>query len=325
MESITAIINTLISSLQHNIFVILFDISILISIICSLGLLSKIYHEKKLNDELHNINQRKKTASGIGKEDDNPLKKGFFGMLYKNLNAFLTMKGREKSLDMVFYIVLGLSVLLGIAMFSTGQRLFGLILPFGLCFLISYVLSLIKVNRIDKIREQLPAAINNLTRVMTKYSSLKTILYETASTLEDPLGGILKQLSLKMASESGIDVLNDFMEEYNDIWIYSFAFTLQSYLEDSEKTAVVANLKELRDIIEKEIEQKKAEALEKKMTVAINYVLVGLGVVLEFANIIFNPGGAAFFFKSMGGFACFLIGNGLLITCVVSNILLTKK
>lgn len=324
MEGLTLYLTQFVESIQSNLVLILFNLSLLGGIGTSFSLLTKLYHEKKVTEELFNINQGGKTKKNIN-DEKNIFKQGFFGTLYMNIEAFLTMKGKEKSADMVHYSVIGVSTLLGILMFSTGQRLVGVMLPFGSCFLVSYVLSLIKENRVDKIRELIPATINNITRVMTKYSSLKTILYETASTVPDPMQSILKQLSLKMSSESGVDVLNDFMEEYNDIWIYSFSFTLVSYLEDSEKNDVIQNLKELRDIIEKEIEQKKAEALEKKMTVAINYVLVVLAAVAEVANIMFNPGGSAFFFKSMSGFAAFLVGNGLLVTCVISNILLTKK
>lgn len=325
MDVIVNTLNLIFAFFQKNLLMILSNTALAVSIICSFALITKLWHEKKVREEIFNINQSPKKKQKVGLQENNFFKKGFFGTLYKNLEIYLSTKERKQSVDMVHYSVIGVATFIGIAMFSTGQKLVGVILPFGLCYLVSFVLSLIRVNRIDKIREQLPAAINNLTRVMTKYSSLKTILYETASTVEDPMGGILKQLSLKMSSESGTDVLNEFMDEYNDIWIYSFAFTLQSYLEDSEKAAVVANLKELRDIIEKEIEQKKAEALEKKMTVSINYVLVVLAVIMEIANIIFNPGASSFFFKSMAGFVAFMIGNGLLVACVISNILLTKK
>ena len=322
--AISGIVSPLIQSIQSNAVVIGFNLCIFLSIGCALALMTKLYHEKLEYEEIFNINQNKNRNKAMGNEQG-ILKKGFLGTLYTNLRNFMIIKDREKSTDMMFYIILGVSLFLGIAMFSTGQKLMGVLLPFGICYLVSYVLSIIKVNRIDKIREQIPATIDNITRVMTKYSALKTILYEASASAQEPMRSILKQLSLRMSSESGIDVLNDFMEEYNDIWIYSFSFTLVSYLEDSEKADVIANLKELRDIINKEIEQKKAEALEKKMTVAINYVLVVLGVGAEFANIMFNPGGSAFFFKSVGGFAAFLVGNGLLITCVISNIMLTRK
>lgn len=329
MDQILVYLNVALKYLQTYTFNIIINICLVCAVIFAFSMIVRSIHDRQVFNEFFNISddgifsRRKIVESNIEKK--NVLRFGMLDSLYVQIFYFLNDRDKGDKSDSVFYAAVTSGLVMGISLFSTGQRLLGVLIAPIFFMLVTKILSMLKINKIDKLKDEIPVAIDNIIRVMSKHSSLKTILYEASASLPEPMNTVLRTLSLKMSSDSGENVLTDFMDDYNDIWIYSFAFTLMSYLEDSPKADVINNLKELRDIIEKDVNERKAEALEKKMTVSINYVLVVIAIVGEFANIAMNPGGPAFFFKSPGGLACFLIGNTLLAASIISNILLTKK
>ena len=212
----------------------------------------------------------------------------------------------------------------GIFLITQGQVFFGIILPFVFLFIIIKVTGIMVDSIAEKIKNEMPFAIDSIIRALSKSDDLPTVLYDASQSVDEPLKSMFASMSVKMLNQDPALVLQEFMDNTKSIWTYSLSFTLLSYTEDTSKDDVVSQLRKLKAVIDKENKDALVERNSKKMTVTVNYALCVLAVVAFFGNNAINPMGKTFFFSSVAGIACFVIGTALVITTVFSNILLGK-
>ena len=245
--------------------------------------------------------------------------------LYTNVRDIKADKGKTREeADKTVLIMLGIIAFISVFLLFVNQIFFAAITPFVLLFVFGKLTGLMKKTRDDYIQEQLPMALDNIVRTFTKYNDLRTVLYESTNTLRQPMQGMIANLANDMMNKSPDAVLEDFADETNNIWINSMCFILLNYLGTTPKKEVVENLRNLRDIIQRDNKAKNKERLERKMTVMINYVLCGIVVLGFLGNLLVNPMAQDFFFSTALGLGCFLVGLGCLILSVFSNLLISS-
>lgn len=276
------------------------------------------------------LNEKYKHDKLFGNRQEIKLKRGFlartkiFKQFYHNLEVLLTEKEKEGSLNLIFNLSIGFLVFLGVYFITVKQILLAIVLPVMLLKAINKIVKMLSVNVVEKMEEQLPFAIDNTIRIMSKYGDLKSIVYEASRTIDVPLKNALEKVSRKMISGNPEDVLMDFAEEYDNVWIYSLVFILLSYIQDSNKEDTIKNLKHLRNILEKENSLKKASVTDKRYGVVINYAIAVIAGVVGVAQIIINPIGKEFFFGSFTGLICFVGGYSAILFTVMINITMSK-
>lgn len=260
------------------------------------------------------------------KEFKNPLKDVLFKELYTNLGDIMKDKGKEPEKgDTIALIIIFVCLIIGVFMAVVKQILFAIVLPLAILFAAGKVTGMMKKSTDDYIQEQLPMAIDNIIRTFTKYNDLRSILFESTTTLKDPMQTMFRRLSGRMLNESPNIVLDDFADQTNNIWINSLCFILTNYLGTTPKKEVIENLRNLRDIINRDNKNRKKEQLERKMTIMINFVLCGVSVAGFIGNILVNPMGKDFFFSTVLGLGCFVLGFALLIIAIFSNLLIGNR
>ncbi|WP_214688394.1 MULTISPECIES: pilus assembly protein TadB [unclassified Exiguobacterium] len=244
--------------------------------------------------------------------------------IYEELELILARKGKEHIADVIFYSFVG--VLAGIALIFMVFKVYvlALITPVLLSWYARKLLHEMKQDSIVMIEQLLPGTIDNFIRASTRHQDVKTILYETARASDEPIRGLLENLSNRMISRNPKDVLQEFLREHDNLWLKSFAFTLISYLEDSDKDATMDNLRILREMLEKENTGKIKSVSDRKYGIMINYVLSVVGVLVAIANVIFNPIGREFLFGSFFGLICLLGGFAAILGTVFLNVQLGK-
>lgn len=244
--------------------------------------------------------------------------------LKHNVYALNQEKGRPKEKgDMLFNILLIFVTALGVFMVMVHQPVFAVLLPVLLLFIMTKITGLIRKSFSDYVMAQLPGGIESIIRVFSGYDDLKSVLYEAGSTMPMPMKGIFQDLSRKMQTESPEVVLQDFMDTSKDIWIYCLCFNLLSYVEDASKKDIIENLRELKEVIDRDNREKQKQKVERKLTTSINYVLCVIAFVGFVGNLILNPSTSIpFFFGSIAGIGCFLVGMALLVVSIFSNILI---
>ena len=244
---------------------------------------------------------------------------------YKNLEIVLVEKNKEGLLSIIFYSSIGAMFLSTLGFLLVNQVLLAIVAPILLLFIFNKIAVELTTNIIEAIEEQLPFAIDNIIRISTKYGDIKSIIYEASRACEQPMRGILEDMSREMISSYPEEVLLSYAKKYDNVWFYSFIFTIVSYLEDASKDETMKNLKELRDILEKENTLKKASITDKKYSVAINYMLVLSSIVGFFINLGLNPVAKTFFFSTFIGLLCFLFGCVCIIGTIFINIKMSKN
>lgn len=243
---------------------------------------------------------------------------------YQEIDEFLTEKGHGNMADLFFYGVVVISLVIFVAMLFTGQIVLAVGYPLAFVW---FVRKLVRISRKDPViemEEELPAMIDNMIRVFSKYSDIRTIIYETSLMTEGKLQAELDFLSRQMNSKNPRVVLEEWSEKYNSVWLNSFGFTLIGYLDDTSKDETIQNLRHLRNILEKENTAKKDAIKERKPSLIINYSLAVIAVVLGIVNIIFNPIAFNFFFHSYLGLFCFTAGFGFVMGTIYMNIRMMK-
>ena len=233
-------------------------------------------------------------------------------------------RGRDKeAAENMMSMILILIFALCAFMFLVKQPVFAIVLPVVLLFVITKITGLVKKSFSDYVMAQLPSGIDSIIRCFSGYNDLKSVLYDAGSTLPMPMRGIFQDLSRKMQTESPDIVLQDFMDASKDIWIYCLSFNLLSYVEDSNKKDVIANLRELKEVIDRDNREKQKQKVERKLTTTINYVLCAIAFAGFVGNLVFNRDVAyPFFFSTVGGLGCFLGGMALLVISIFSNLLI---
>lgn len=257
------------------------------------------------------------------KERKNYITDVLFKELTSNLKILEIERGKKEgwSKNMSMAIV-GAVLAFAIFLLLNGQLFIGIIFPAIMLIILTKIIGLISVSLSEKLRMQMPYAIDSVIRALSKNDDLKSVLYDASAVLEEPLKSMFSEMSIRMMQVSPDAVLKEFMEEQKNIWVYAFAFTLQNYLEETSKEDTILQLRELKSVIDKENKDKSANKAEKKMTVAINYVLCAFAVIGFFANLAMNPIGKTFFFSSVIGMVCFIVGIILVIVSIFSNLLL---
>lgn len=277
------------------------------------------------------INEKKKQEKIFGRGKESQIKQSFlkkmkfFKQYHRNLEIVLTEKGKESLTDTLFYITVTFLAFLVVYFITVHQILLAVVAPIALAKAINRIVVLLGTNVMEKVEEQLPFAIDNIIRISSKYGDLKNIMYEASRTVDNPLRNILEQLSRKMISGNTEQVLMEFAQEYDNVWIYSLVFTLLSYVQDANKENTIKNLKHLRNILEKENNLKKASVTDKRYGVMVNYALAFFAGIAGIGNILFNPVGKDFFFSSFTGIICFVLGYGCVLLTIMINITMSKS
>lgn len=286
-------------------------------VICAMIILN-MFNEKRIKDRLHGKVKKKRV------EDIYLNRVSILKRFYQNLEFLLMEKGKEGLLETYYYGFLGSNVVVFIGFILVKQYFLAFVIPVFLLFIANKIIKMLAVDLMEHIEEQLPSAIDHIIRVSSKYGDVKSIMYETARNCESPLREILENVSRKMISGDPEEVLLQFAEEYDNIWVNTLVFTLISYLQDASKTTTVNNLRHLRNILEKENRLKKSRVTDAKYSVAINYFIAVLASSAGLLNILFNPKGREFFFSSFLGLICFLVGYGAVLATIMLNIKMTR-
>lgn len=286
-------------------------------------LYSLVFYLSYLNNERKKFSLR---SGVIRKRKGVKLIKRFKGLnnLYEQLDIVMTTKGKEHIIGTVFYLMLGGISLVGLLFLYFKVYLMVILAPLALVWYIKNLLHTMQQDAIVMVEQSLPSTIDNLIRIASRYSDVKTIVYEASKLADEPLRGILDNLSRKMITNNPREALDDFQQEYDNVWLKSVASTLLSYLEDSDKEATLNNLRNLRDILAQENAGKLKLSSERKYGIMINYALAGAGVIVFLLNLAINPTGKAFFFESFFGLICMVIGMGTILGSITLNVKLSK-
>lgn len=277
------------------------------------------------------INEKNKHEKIFGRSSDSQLKRtflnkiNFFREYHHNLEVALTEKGKPSWVNTLFYLTIGFLTFTVVYFVSIKQILLAVVLPIVLAKTVNKIVLLLASNIMDAVEDQLPFAIDNIIRISSKYGDLKTIIYEASRSVENPLRNILEKVSRRMISGNAEQVLMEFAQEYDNVWIYSLVFTLLSYVQDANKEDTIRNLKHLRTILEKENTLKKTSITDKRYGVMVNYTLAFFAGIGGLGNLLFNPVGKEFFFKSFTGLVCFLVGYGCILLIIVLNIKMSRS
>lgn len=293
---------------------LIFVFIVFLMILAILELINENYKQKKIKGTL-----KQKTISKKIKQ----LK--FIENYSNHLELVLKEKNKEGLFATFFY---GSLFLIGVSMLSlvlVKQILLAIICPVILLRIFDTMAIKLSSDIIESIEEQLPFAIDNIIRISTKYGDIKSIIYEASRTCENPIKSILESISREMISSPPDEVLLDYAEKYDNVWFYSFVFTIISYLEDASKEETIKNLKHLRNMLEKENTLKKANLTDKKYSIVINYMIIVFSILGFVANLIINPSAKAFFFSTFIGLVCFIAGCGCIVGTIFVNITMSKN
>lgn len=280
--------------------------------------------------DVYNGYQKEKELYGLidkNKQRKDVIRNNKFLKKYDStVKRFLGERNKEQYSALVFYGTMAGALFLFGYFISMKQVLFAVATPIIMVWVINKILTMLLVDVNEKIDDQLPYVIDTIIKVLSKYGDLKTVVYETSQSIEDPLQSKFEKLARKMLSESNQEkAIMEFADEMNNIWIYSLVFILLSYKEETKKEDIIMNLRHLSLIIEKENSLKNAGVTDKKYGVVLNYAIALIATVGSIANIVFNPVGKEFFFGSMTGIVAFTIGYASIIGTVMINIKLSSK
>lgn len=290
-----------------------------IIVVCSVLIVAFYWwNEDKKEREIYNYNRRKKERTNI-------ITDILFKQLTTNMKRLEEEKGKREgwAQQMTMIIVCG-CIASGAFLLFYKQIFLGIATPVIMLAIITKISELVVDSNAEKIQAALPSAIDSIIRSMSKHDDLPGILYDATSGIEEPLKSMLQQMSVRMLNSSIQGTLNRFMEDNKNIWIYALSFTLLNYVEDASKDDTMTQLRKLKGVIDKENKDKNANKAEKKMTVAVNYVLCVFAIIGLVGNLLANPAAKGFFFASLGGIVCFVAGLSLVIISVFSNLLLGK-
>lgn len=274
--------------------------------------------ERRKKEHLLNLHVKKNSAQKLGERIQ------VIQDLYHEIDTFLKRRGHTNIADLVFYGVIVAAIGIFIAMAFTGQYLLAVLYPIVFIWFIRKMIKISEEDPIVEMEEALPTTIDNMIRIFSKHSDIKSIIYESTLVSSGPLQKELDWLSRQMNSKNPMVVLEEFSEKYDSVWLNNFAFILMGYLEDSSKDETVRNLRHLRIILEQENTTKKNAISERKPSILINYTLALIGVVGAIANIVVNPTGFNFFFHSYTGLFCFTAGFGFIMATIYMNIRMMK-
>ena len=304
-----------------DIIKILNNITILVTVVIIVLALLKTIDEKSKYDNLYTGNVKKMENKFLSKILSLQMLKKYHGLLEIRLKEM----GKAHLSNFVFTSSMVFMIVSAIFMVLMKQYFLALFVPIILIKFFTYLLNLLAKDAVEEIEKTLPLAIDNIIRINSKYSDLRTILYEVSTNSPEPLASIFADMSRRMMTSPQDEVLMEFAEAYDNVWIYSFVLILISYMEDSNQEDTLKNLKNLRDMLERENFLMSKKISENRYGVAINYTVAGLGFLGFIINLTVNPYGKEFFFRTIPGLISFFIGMGALLFTIVVNIKLVHQ
>ena len=249
----------------------------------------------------------------------------FFRNYYNSILIVMVERKKEKYAPFIFYGAMLFSLICIIFFINIKQILFAVTVPIIFNLVVRKIFILLKSDSNEKIEEQLPFVIDTIIKVFSKYSDLKSVIYETSFSIDEPMRSKFEKLSRKMISENHEKAMMDFAKELDSIWIYSLVFILLSYKEEAKKEDVIINLRHLGNIIERENNLKNASVTDKQYGVILNYVIAALGAIAGISHIVLNPVAEDFFFGSFAGLISFSIGYAAVVLTILVNIKMSSK
>lgn len=246
----------------------------------------------------------------------------------KKLNETLvhTLKQKDKleRVNIIFNTVFVAVLLIGVLFIVFKQYLLAVIVPIFLLHYAVRILVSLEVSDLEYMYVQLPKGIDAILKASSRYEDIKSIFYEASKTLPQPIRGEFDMMARKMNSRETEEVLMEFKEKYDDIWMNSFIFILISMKEDAERNIALGNLTNLREMLEKENSLKMTNVTERKISVNTNYTLAGFASVIGIGALLFAKTARVFYFSTPLGIICFVGGYALVLATIQINIRLSS-
>lgn len=244
--------------------------------------------------------------------------------LNETLVHTLKQKDKLERVNIVFNTVFAVVILIGILFIIFKQYLLAVIVPIFLLHYAVRILVSLEVSDLEYMYVQLPKGIDAILKASSRYEDVKSIFYEASKTLPQPIRGEFDMMARKMNSRETEEVLMEFKEKYDDIWMNSFIFILISMKEDAERNIALGNLANLREMLEKENSLKMTNVTERKISVNTNYTLAGFASVIGIGALLFSKSARVFYFSTPLGIICFVGGYALVLATIQINIRLSS-
>lgn len=229
---------------------------------------------------------------------------------------------KEKTLNLIVLGVEAVGLTISIVM---NNVLLGVLIVLMAHYIVVGIIKISSTDIDNVISQQLPLVIKHFIKTLSKTSDLKVVIYEVSKHAKYPLKSKLEQLSRKMLSDDDEKCLNEFADDINSVWMYTFVFLILSLKEHSKKEDVIQNLKLLARILDDNNTEKQKELSERRPMIMTNYAIAFLACLGFFGNVFFNKIGKDFFFDSFLGIIVMSIGIGLLLATILINTILAKK
>lgn len=305
---------------KNNINFFLFFI-LLITFLCAFRIIKNF----RLKQKLYHIENYEIKNNKVVIKSNKHSENRYFRELRVKVHEFFFLK-KKKDLEETIYLgILSIELLAFLFCLFAGKIIFALFIPIMIHFVSIKALGLLTVNIHAIIQAELPHAIKHMIKFLSKDSDLKTVIYEMSKTMKEPLRGLFIDLSRKLITDNYEESLMDFADEIDNIWIHAYVFLLISYREQSKKEDIVKNLRSLTDMMDKENEIMDKSLAENKPMAMVNYFLAILSILGFAANILYNPDAVDFFFGSIGGMMCVILGLFAFMSTFLLNLILTTK
>ena len=238
----------------------------------------------------------------------------------KLLYSALQQKGKGHLSKNVLLGIVVFTILTIIYFFQMGQIFFGILMPIAFNYVIISILKEMKYDVNYEIEKQLPSVIDDIIQKFSRYNDLKTVVYEISLDAQMPLKkhfeGLYKELFFKDQNEA----LFEFAEKIDNIWIHSLVFILTSYKEDTRKEIIIENLRNLRELLQKERDLQAQNTNDNRYGVALNYFISIATIIANIIIMFVVPTAKAFFFKDTTGILCFSVGYTFLFLTLLTNV-----
>lgn len=295
-------------------------INILLSAMIGVSVFAYLSIRRNFNAKQSLIKQRKK--EGFLKKIQKETTKNRLQMATEDYFQFRNTKYTAKQ----FYIAI-LSIIFSFLIFFIINKniLFAIVFPLVI-YIFSILLLKIKVIRMkDIFSEQMPAVINNTIKILSRHEDMKTVIFELSQDLKEPVRGHFLSLSRRMVTVAYDDVLLEFAQKIDSMWLYAYVFLLMNYKKESKKSDIIVNLRILSKMLEEENIAQNKKLAERQGLVIMNYALSSLAIIGFLGNLTFNDNASDYFFNSVGGMYAFVFGMIAILCTIYVNIKLTKR
>ncbi|MFI3211460.1 MAG: hypothetical protein R3Y64_10490 [Peptostreptococcaceae bacterium] len=245
--------------------------------------------------------------------------------LINNIQTALIEHDKEELFNIIIISLFIFTGFCSAMLIYVNQFFLSLITPFILIYISNLLLGQLVEDEEILLEEQLPGVIDDVIRFFSKYGDVKSLFYEVGKSSPKSTGKIFTEMSKEMFTESPEVVIERYANKVDNVWFYSFSFTMLAYLEDATKEETLKNLKSLRNILQRENELKKLSVSDKKYGVAVSLTVCALAVVAFFVNLFNTPKAVYFFFSTSLGLMSFVAGFGSIIGTIFISLKLAKK